>query len=94
MLVSWEQRPQQFRALFNPAFSAALLCTAVREYDDERTGSGLPRPWQTVLATVDTPEARWDVQRSRPVTILEAGVMGLLYGVLRVVPGGWCLECK
>jgi hypothetical protein len=54
----------------------------------------VPRVWQTVLATVDTPEARWDVQRSRPVTILEAGVMGLLYGVLRVIPGGWCLECK
>ncbi len=54
----------------------------------------VPRAWQTVLATVDTPEARWDVQRSRPVTILEAGVIGLLYGVLRVIPGGWCLECK
>lgn len=52
------------------------------------------RQWQTVLATVDTPEARWDVQRSRPATILDAGVMGLLFAVLRVVPGGWCLECK
>jgi hypothetical protein len=52
------------------------------------------RPWDLVLATVDTPEARWDVQRSGPKRILEAGVMGLLFAVLRVVPGGWCLECK
>jgi molybdopterin/thiamine biosynthesis adenylyltransferase len=52
------------------------------------------RAWQTVLATVDTPEARWDVQRSRPAAVLDAGVMGLLFAVLRVVPGGWCLECK
>lgn len=51
-------------------------------------------PWDTVICTVDTPEARWDVQRSRPRRIIEAGVMGLLYSVLRVVPGGWCLECK
>ena len=26
--------------------------------------------------------------------ILDASVMGLLYAVLRVIPGGWCLECK
>lgn len=52
------------------------------------------RSWRTVLATVDTPEARWDVQRSGAHVILDAGVMGTLYAVLRVVPGGWCLECK
>lgn len=51
-------------------------------------------PWGTVICTVDTPEARWDVQRSRPRLIIEGGVVGLLYSVLRVVPGGWCLECK
>jgi hypothetical protein len=51
-------------------------------------------PWGTVICTVDTPEARWDVQRTSPRLIIEAGVMGLLYSVLRVVPGGWCLECK
>jgi hypothetical protein len=50
--------------------------------------------WRTVICTVDTPEARWDVQRSQPGLIIEAGVIGLLYSVLRVVPGGWCLECK
>jgi hypothetical protein len=54
----------------------------------------VPRPWGTVICTVDTPEARWDVQRSRPKLTIEAGVMGLLYSVLRVLPGGWCLECK
>jgi hypothetical protein len=52
------------------------------------------RTWGTVLATVDTPEARWDVQRSGARLILDAGVIGTLYAVLRVVPGGWCLECK
>ncbi|HEV8634129.1 MAG TPA: ThiF family adenylyltransferase, partial [Chloroflexota bacterium] len=51
-------------------------------------------PWDIVICAVDTPEARWDVQRSCPRLIIEAGVMGLLYSVLRVVPGGWCLECK
>jgi ThiF family protein len=50
--------------------------------------------WGTVICTVDTPEARWDVQRSGPDTILDAGVMGTIYAVLRVIPGGWCLECK
>lgn len=50
--------------------------------------------WETVICTVDTPEARWDVQASGPRVVIEAGVMGLLYAVLRVVPGGWCLECK
>lgn len=53
------------------------------------------RRWGLVMCTVDTPEARWQVQRSDPETILEGGVMlGTLYAVLRVVPGGWCLECK
>lgn len=53
------------------------------------------RDWCRVITTVDTPEARWDVQRSNPQTILEAGVsLGTLYAVLRVVPRGWCLECK
>ena len=53
------------------------------------------RDWGLVLSTVDTPEAKRDVQRSRPEAILDAGVIGgMLYGVLRVIPGGWCLECK
>jgi hypothetical protein len=52
-------------------------------------------PWGLTVCTVDTAEARLDVQRSRPREILEAGVLnGTLYAVLRVVPGGWCLECK
>jgi hypothetical protein len=50
--------------------------------------------WRSVVCTVDTPEARWEVQRSPHDEILEAGVMGTLYAALRVVPGGWCLECK
>ncbi|HEV8683417.1 MAG TPA: hypothetical protein VGS09_11700 [Actinomycetota bacterium] len=52
------------------------------------------REWGTVLCTVDTPDARWDVQRSGPRVILEAGVAGTLYAILRVVAGGWCMECK
>lgn len=52
------------------------------------------RTWRTVVCTVDTPHARWDVQRSHPQAILEAGAMGTLYAVLRCVPNGWCLECK
>ncbi len=52
------------------------------------------RQWEIVLCTVDTPEARRDVQRSSPSTVLDAGVVGMIYTVLRLVPGGWCLECK
>ena len=52
------------------------------------------RRWGRVVCTVDTPEARWDVQRSNPQSIVEAGAMGTLYTVLRVLPGGWCLKCK
>lgn len=51
--------------------------------------------WDLVVSTVDTPEARWQVQRSNPATIVDGGIMmGTLYAVLRVIPGGWCLECK
>jgi molybdopterin/thiamine biosynthesis adenylyltransferase len=54
-----------------------------------------PGPWRRVLCAVDTPEARWDVQGSAPEEIIEAGTMnGTLYAALRIVPGGWCLECK
>jgi hypothetical protein len=52
------------------------------------------RNWKIVLSTVDTPEARWDVQRSKPTLILDGGVIGTIYAILRVMPGGWCLECK
>lgn len=52
------------------------------------------REWERVVCTVDTPEARRDVQRSGARAILEAGVVGTIYTVLRIVPGGWCLECK
>ena len=53
-------------------------------------------PWGLVLSAVDTVEARWAIQdRCRPdAAILDGAVMGLLYAILRVVPGGWCLECK
>lgn len=53
-------------------------------------------PWTTLISTVDTVETRWQIQR-RAVAgaeILDAAVLDLLYTVLRVVPGGWCLECK
>jgi hypothetical protein len=43
MLAAWDQRSQQLRCLFNPAFSASLMCVAVRAYDCELPdGSGLP----------------------------------------------------
>ena len=53
-------------------------------------------PWPLVLATVDTVPARWAIQRraAEGAEILDAAVDDLLYSVLRVVPGGWCLECK
>lgn len=53
-------------------------------------------PWARVISTVDTVEARWNIQRrAKPTSeIIDAAVMDLLYSVLRVVPQGWCLECK
>lgn len=53
-------------------------------------------PWGRVISTVDTVEARWNIQRrAKPQSeIVDAAVMDLLYSVLRVVPQGWCLECK
>lgn len=54
------------------------------------------RPWPLVLATVDTVPARWAIQRraAAGAEILDAAVNDLFYGLVRVVPGGWCLECK
>lgn len=53
-------------------------------------------PWPFLLATVDTEESRWAIQRraAAGVEILDGAVLDLLYGLLRVVAGGWCLECK
>jgi molybdopterin/thiamine biosynthesis adenylyltransferase len=53
-------------------------------------------PWPFLLATVDTVEARWAIQRRSlaGAEILDAAVLDLLYGLVRVVEGGWCLECK
>ena len=53
-------------------------------------------PWPFLLSTVDTVPARWQIQR-RAVAgaeILDAAVSDLFYNVIRVVRGGWCLECK
>jgi hypothetical protein len=72
----------------------AIHSPRIRIQGEPRFWNEVARDWKTVLATVDTPEARWDVQRSGPQVILDAGVIGTLYAVLRVVPGGWCLECK
>jgi molybdopterin/thiamine biosynthesis adenylyltransferase len=53
------------------------------------------RDFRIVLSTVDTPEARWDIQRDWPPIILDAAVMETIYAVLRVYPGeGMCLGCK
>jgi hypothetical protein len=53
-------------------------------------------PWPLVVATVDTVPARWAIQQrvAEGAEILDAAVDDLLYSVLRVAPGGWCLECK
>jgi molybdopterin/thiamine biosynthesis adenylyltransferase len=53
-------------------------------------------PWPVLLATVDTVPARWAIQgrAADGAEILDAAVDDLLYSVFRVVPGGWCLECK
>jgi molybdopterin/thiamine biosynthesis adenylyltransferase len=53
-------------------------------------------PWDQIVSTVDTEEARWNIQtRSREgAEILDGAVNGLMYNVLRVAPGGWCLFCK
>lgn len=43
MIRPWEQRPQQLRDLFNPAFCAAILCEGVREFAKEQSPPlGLP----------------------------------------------------
>jgi molybdopterin/thiamine biosynthesis adenylyltransferase len=53
-------------------------------------------PWPFLLATVDTVEARWAIQQRAidRADILDGAVFDLLYSLLRVVPGGRCLECK
>lgn len=52
--------------------------------------------WPKLISTVDTVESRWMIQRRavEAAEIYDAAVLGLLYTLLRVVPGGWCLECK
>lgn len=58
-------------------------------------GAGF-EPATRVISTVDTVEARWNIQRrAKPTSeIIDAAVMNLLYSVPKVVPRGWCLECK
>ena len=53
-------------------------------------------PWPFLLSTVDTVPARWQIQRRAiaGAEILDAAVNDLFYNVIRVAPGGWCLECK
>jgi len=53
------------------------------------------RNFRLVVSTVDTPEARWDIQQDWPSVILDAAVVESIYAVLRVYPGtGLCLGCK
>ena len=74
-----------FMRRFAPAVEPRLVSAMWHE---------VPGPWRNVVCAVDTPEGRWDVQKSTRGTIIESGVLGLMYTVLRLVPGGWCLECK
>jgi hypothetical protein len=52
--------------------------------------------WPFLISTVDTVEARWSIQRRAPAgaEILDAAVLNLVYSLVRVADGGWCLECK
>lgn len=77
---------RRFFALHAPAVEVASEPT---EWPRQRSR------WSRVVCMVDTPEGRRDVQFSEPRFLVEAGVLlGGIYAVLRVVPGGWCLECK
>jgi ThiF family len=53
-------------------------------------------PWGFLLCTVDTLPARWAIQsRARAgAEILDGAVQDMLYAMLKVQPGGWCLNCK
>jgi hypothetical protein len=53
-------------------------------------------PWRFLLGTVDTVDARWSIQHRTfdGAEIFDGAVLDLPYGLLRVVPGGRCLECK
>jgi molybdopterin/thiamine biosynthesis adenylyltransferase len=75
-------------ATFAPRLESRVLARPWEQLD--------AHPWGLVLSTVDTIEARWSIQaRARGgASILDGAVSGLLYGVLRVAVGGWCLECK
>jgi molybdopterin/thiamine biosynthesis adenylyltransferase len=75
-------------ATFAPRLELGVLARPWEQLD--------AHPWGLVLSTVDTIEARWSIQARAQVgaSILDGAVSGLLYGVLRVAPGGWCLECK
>lgn len=53
------------------------------------------RDFRLVVSTVDSPEARWDIQNDWPTVILDAAVVETIYAALRVCPGkGMCLGCK
>jgi len=51
--------------------------------------------WSLGLSTVDTVEARWSIQQRlrADLIILDAAVRDLESVLMRVVPGGRCLEC-
>lgn len=62
-----------------------------------------PQPWELLssppwglLCTVDTLPARWAIQRCARAgaEILDGAVQDMLYAMLKVLPGGWCLECQ
>ena len=77
-----------YLARFAPALRPKLYPCRWEQLDEH--------PWSLVLSAVDTIEARWSIQgRCAPgATILDGAVIDLLYSVLRVTRGGWCLECK
>ena len=73
----------------------------LRMYAPSLNVVGIPERWEDnrrnadlVIATVDTLEGRFAIQRDARNVILEAGVDGYTYTVLRVVPGGRCICCK
>jgi hypothetical protein len=74
------------------AINAPLLRSTLQPVSFELVDSP---DWSLVLSTVDTVEARWNIQRRLPSSslILDAAVRDLEAVMMRVVPGGRCLEC-
>ncbi len=87
-----DQRHKLASAINHLAIHAPML----RLYAIPRPIEQVPSPsWRLALSTVDNVPARWIIQRRFPndAVLLDAGVRDLEGVVMRVAPGGRCLEC-